>query len=542
MANKFAISPGNWSSGGTWNDGVVPVSGDDVYANGFTITLDQDINVGSLRNTTPPVYLPNMAIPLMTSNTLPSGTGTVFAGQNPTTAFQAFDQNSTTSWTSTDFSNCTVGYQFTSGKIIKIYYLDRINENGRPNTWTFQGSMDGTTYINLDIVSANAGTTGYLSGVLSNTTGFTYYRINISAAVNTGYAVVRGLEMTEFTGATYGSAAGGTFAITTGRTVTLTADGGLYGSSNSTGVISVNANSPSIVNITSTTNKLTNNTWASANGIRAIQTNGTGTVNVVGDLFQPTSVSYALGNLYINGNGTVNYSGNSYSPPVGSAAGGGIYVNVNNVTLNITGNLYGSDYATVNAYGLYNIGTGNIINISGSTIGRLSPAIGNTSTSSLFINGPISASTNSNAILNSSTGLLSITGPVINTSTVMAIITNKIRFYSGVTAQWTVQDTTNSNITLSSISSSGVTIGLPLSGDVRYLTTYGQNNEYVGSLRVPSVDNVRKGVQTDFTVGTADLTANDIFSAITTSSNSVAVRLRNVSTVQSAGDQIASLS
>ena len=265
-------------------------------------------------------------------------------------------------------------------------------------------------------------------------------------------------------------------------------------------------------------------------------------MNIVGDLFQPISTVYGSYGLLITGNGTVNYSGNSYSPPVGSAAGAGIAINANSVTVNITGNLYGSDYVATNAFALYNIGTGNIINISGSTIGRLSPAISNTSTGSLFINGPISASTNSNAILNSSTGLLSITGPVINTSNVMAILTNKIRFYSGVTAQWTVQDTTNTNITLSSISSSGITIGLPLSGDVRYLTTYGQNNEYVGSLRVPSVDNVRKGVQTDFTVGTADLTANDIFSAITTSSNSIAVRLRNVSTVESAGDQIASLS
>ncbi|MBQ4009990.1 MAG: hypothetical protein II604_04750 [Bacteroidales bacterium] len=40
MAVKWAVANGNWSAGTTWNDGVVPVSGDVVYANGYTITLN----------------------------------------------------------------------------------------------------------------------------------------------------------------------------------------------------------------------------------------------------------------------------------------------------------------------------------------------------------------------------------------------------------------------------------------------------------------------------------------------------------------------
>ena len=38
MAVKWAVANGNWTSGSTWNDGVVPASGDYVYLNGNKIT------------------------------------------------------------------------------------------------------------------------------------------------------------------------------------------------------------------------------------------------------------------------------------------------------------------------------------------------------------------------------------------------------------------------------------------------------------------------------------------------------------------------
>ena len=52
MANKWAITNGNWSDGSTWNDGIIPSTGDIVYANGKTVQFNNNINIGNdwLRN------------------------------------------------------------------------------------------------------------------------------------------------------------------------------------------------------------------------------------------------------------------------------------------------------------------------------------------------------------------------------------------------------------------------------------------------------------------------------------------------------------
>ena len=50
MATRRAIANGNWSATGTWNGGVVPTNGDTVYANGFNVTLDVDVNIGGDNN------------------------------------------------------------------------------------------------------------------------------------------------------------------------------------------------------------------------------------------------------------------------------------------------------------------------------------------------------------------------------------------------------------------------------------------------------------------------------------------------------------
>lgn len=52
MATRWAIATGNWSDPTKWDGGTtVPQPGDDVHANTWSITLDQDVTVASLRTT-----------------------------------------------------------------------------------------------------------------------------------------------------------------------------------------------------------------------------------------------------------------------------------------------------------------------------------------------------------------------------------------------------------------------------------------------------------------------------------------------------------
>jgi len=51
MANVYAVKSGDWSDETVWNTGALPTSADDVFANTFTVTIDQNVTVLSIRNT-----------------------------------------------------------------------------------------------------------------------------------------------------------------------------------------------------------------------------------------------------------------------------------------------------------------------------------------------------------------------------------------------------------------------------------------------------------------------------------------------------------
>ena len=50
MALRYAVATGNWSNAATWNGGTLPTAADDVYSNNFTVTIDTNVTVLSIRN------------------------------------------------------------------------------------------------------------------------------------------------------------------------------------------------------------------------------------------------------------------------------------------------------------------------------------------------------------------------------------------------------------------------------------------------------------------------------------------------------------
>ena len=597
MATRFAVGNGLWSSGGTWDNGSVPLSGDTIYPNGFIVTIDSDIIVESLYNAGSNVYLPNKSTPKMTSNS--STGGLAIASIDTNNAYKAFNETSGDVWYS-NIGTGWLGFVFPTPKIIKRYYL---NFGGRPaSSWTFDASNDGTNWLVLNSVSGNSSGT-YLNTGLTNTTGFTYYRLNVLASVTANILYVDFFDMTEqLSGTTYGSGTGGYFQVPTTlsgvRNISFTGEG--VKTNAATATLLVSSLSGSTVNFNSINyGYIIGPNWLNATGnfLKGIELNGTGVVNFNSSLYGQTNTNNADsgGAIYVNGTPTINIYGNIYGgfggtlvttfiwfkattsnnavlsiygDIIGSPSNSNfynIYSQNSSVSINVVGNITSGagrcifslsgliylniignvSYTNASSAGQISVFGSSIINITGSITTPPNAIAINCNTGAATVNiptGVVIAGTNAVAISAPSATLVTVFGPLINTNNTMAVYTNRLRFYLGTTTQWRFQDTANATRVLYQSGYTGTTIGLPVATDVRKNTVYGQYNELTGTLVVPSPSDVRINVLTDNTVGTGQLTAEDFLNAITASTLPIAVRLQNISTTQTMGTQLAALS
>ena len=109
----------------------------------------------------------------------------------------------------------------------------------------------------------------------------------------------------------------------------------------------------------------------------------------------------------------------------------------------------------------------------------------------------------------------------------------------GAPVQVEIYDQSGNTITLNPIAAQGHAS----QSDVRLGTSYA-NGALTGTLAVPNPATVSLGVPTDNTTGTmptSAVVAADLLNELSTSSNALAERLRNVSTVQTTGTQISAL-
>ena len=141
-------------------------------------------------------------VPTMTSNVLPSGVVSASSEFSATyAAWHAFDGLDGTVgsnvWITTGTSDW-LKYQFTSSKIINYYVVQGGYNLGRsPKDWTFEGSNNGVDWTTLDtITSETSWTSNERRGfTITNTTAYTYYRINITSNNGGSYIEISKLEM-----------------------------------------------------------------------------------------------------------------------------------------------------------------------------------------------------------------------------------------------------------------------------------------------------------------------------------------------------------
>lgn len=271
------------------------------------------------------------------------------------------------------------------------------------------------------------------------------------------------------------------------------------------------------------------------------------------------AVVIANGNLTVTGNvtGGIGIGGNAISS---SSVG----------IINITGNLIGGSTSAITVSN----GTLNIIGtIKGGTVnGSVGATISGTGTLNHVGLAQASALGSAIACNTPTTSVITCTGPFLRNGYIVAVASQTliINALSNPYFEFKKSDTTD----LSYVN--GDTLNFPSEMDVRDGTTYA-SGLYLGSLKVPAPSNVRKDVPTDNTVGTADLTAEDFWGYVNRSltestgatpeeiweytnralteapdvptAQEIATqvwvdqpeRLRNVATVETTGDQIASI-
>ncbi len=632
MAVRFAVSSTAWNTPSTWDNGAVPVPGDTVYPNGFTVTIDTDIDVASLNTNVSPVYLPNMNIPAMTGNTQPSGIvdSSGYAISYP--PYQVFDQNSGTSYGSNTNNTCWITYEYPSARLIKRYYLRSIvvGGYGQPSAWIFEG-WNGSSWDPLEMKTGmgTSTTTGYLSPVLTHTTLYSKYRLNVTAGSSVGFPIsVSQFEMGESVGTIYGTGTGGSFTVPSSlvgtRNISFSGAGIMANTAAASTVIQTFHNNGNIVNF-----------------------NKTGSGYIVGPNWYSTAATYYAIGHYGTAGGVINYNGDLWGGTVALANPGAalaVWSSAGATTVTITGRIYGArggtgtntlyllnSGSTLNVTGdivpnniiaspaITNNGT-NTINITGSLISDIGSCISSASytcyltivgnigytnasstkaitlggSSSLTVTGTITASPNENAIVTSGTGAINVTGaitgntngagiastgtgainvptgiitagtnacgitattsslvtvgnsPINNTNGIMAVYAPRIRFYTAAQIEWKFQ-TSDGGVKI--LRNADSIIGMPSFVDVKIGQTYGPNDDIIGACVIPPASAVGVGIPVSaitpvdtavpIIVGTLQLTGEDLLNAISTSSNDVAQRIKNLATVETTGDQLA---
>lgn len=490
--------------------GNPPMSADDVYADGKTITIDTNINVASLRTTTAP------------------RTGGAAGG-----GFRATNNTSLTANILGGTSNCLT---FASGAPNFFTLVGNISGSSTavgPNQAGFNNN--GLVFIFGNIRGGSSGSGGQPNMGMTNT-GIA----NIVGNIRGGFGVqsnqygVDNSGTLNLTGGVFGGSTGvASWGIRNNFGATITLSGSVEGGTGGGGAPNdLGISNAGTLNVIGFIRGGPGATAANQRGI-----SNTGTLNLTGFVIGGANTSSHAGIL---NTGTINIAGSA----IGSSAGS-LGIDSSSGIITINGMVIGGGDA-----GIRNTSTTGSITINGDVIGGGAVGINNTGTCPVYIKravggpGGLTNSTGGTAagVANIQNGLVfvqefeygaqgvsPVTGPVFidqrtNSVTVMRsepLAYNPITLFTSLSAQ-----------------------GLfPPASSVRVGTVYG-NGDFTGTMIVPTFSAVQVGVPVDDTVGIF-LLSPDVFwqfnrQEILNYPDSIGYRIANLATIPSVGQLIGS--
>lgn len=581
MAIRYAVSSSTWSNLNTWDGGTLPSTSDDVYADGYTINIDQDITVISINTTQRSGGIVGGAFTVDTNRTINAN---IQAGGSVCLTSNVYSPNElrlngTIQGTTT---NLTVGSGVVHNGTGAVYVNGNII-SGLGNSYFSHGFWNTSTAslsVTGNVLSIGAGIGANMRGaginnagtgnvvIYGGITGSTYAGTNYSPGLynaSTGSVTVYG----NITGGG-GAATSGIWNISSGH---LIISGNVTGGNVAAGISNAGVATIDIVGDVTAGGALSNNYgvnngssgtvnitgFTGGGGTSSIYNGSTGTINIYNDVYQ---VSSAYGSLRNRGAGNIHIYGNA----IGGTIGTNIIYNDGAGTATIHGDvIMGSGISAGATVGmLYNLGSG-IIHITGNVSGGTNAngiAISNSSNGKIEVEGNIVGGTNSsnapaiysqitntnivsgNTIADGSPALISTSlgstnilyGDLISKNGINPVYAATITVGNNTGQTITLQDELNNNRTLSLAFS---TSGQPSIGDVRYDTIYGLSNEFVGTCHIPPKEAVSIGVSVDHTIGTLTLSPSDFWNyAQSGITNGIGSRVKECATVNTVGEQL----
>ena len=190
MANRYAVASGNWSNTATWDGGTLPTSSDDVFSNGFTVTIDGTRTVLSIRNTlnaTPVILAGGQFIFANNGNLTCTATQAIYVGSTtPTLEMNLPSGNSAIFNGSVLTMTAVANYnsiRLSNSGILNLngnYNLDGIVSS--VNRYIIQHTGTGTLNIVGDLSMSTTSGAGFANTLNITSTGTT----NITGNVNSG--------------------------------------------------------------------------------------------------------------------------------------------------------------------------------------------------------------------------------------------------------------------------------------------------------------------------------------------------------------------
>lgn len=277
----------------------------------------------------------------------------------------------------------------------------------------------------------------------------------------------------------------------------------------------------------------------------ALSKTGTGELQITGSVFG----AYQYGGTCINiSSGILNIKGDLLSA-TGNQGYSGYRIYAQGGTVNIDGNVFGTDTNTTDY--IYLINTAKMYvygNITSGATNLYTVRLDN-SNAFLFVSGSVSNVDKGNTCIfvdDNRTSDVVLHGNIENSNTGVQAVYSRKLFLNPTAPQSSTIATYDIDASLAAsprvFSTANADPNSPSISDVRNGVVYGVGNSLTGTLIVPSATNVSNGVIFDNgTVGTAQATGEDLLNAISSSSDALATRLRNVSTVETTGGQLSSL-